>query len=59
MPVNEQTINECKDICQNFVDLAAEYMPDFSRRLKVHILLHMADNLKEFGPAHLYNTERY
>ena len=59
LPVNNDTIYLCKEACQEFVNLAAQYMPEFSKRLKVHILLHLSDNLKAFGPANLYNTERY
>ncbi len=59
LPVNDDTILICKEVCKEFVNLAAQYMPEFSKRLKVHILLHLSDNLKDFGPTYLYNTERY
>ena len=41
------------------MELSVQYMPEFSKRLKVHVLLHLSDNLKEFGSTNLYNTERY
>ena len=59
LPVNEDTILKCEMACKEFVELSVQYMPEFSKRLKVHVLLHLSDNLKEFGSTNLYNTERY
>ena len=50
---------ECKDICQEFVDKVAEIHPEVMKKSKIHLLLHLADNLSEFGPTSGYNTERY
>ena len=47
------------NISRNFVTLITQYSPEYSRRLKIHILLHLADDLRQFGPQNLFNTERY
>ena len=35
------------------------YMPQFAKRLKVHLILHLVDCIQDFGPASGFNTERY
>ena len=42
-----------RDICSEFVSLTAEYMPVYSKRLKTHLILHMVDNMMDFGPHRL------
>lgn len=42
-----------------FVENVTSYMPEFAKRLKVHMLLHLVDDIVEFGPASVFNTERY
>ena len=42
-----------------FVENVTSYMPEFAKRLKVHMLLHLVDDIVEFGPACVFNTERY
>jgi hypothetical protein len=46
-------------MCQEYVEATAEYMLEFSCRLKTHLFLHLANDLFEFGPISCYNTERY
>lgn len=48
-----------KSICKNFVDLVERYYPNFMKKPKVHLLLHLADNIVDFGPPSAFNTERY
>ena len=50
---------QCKVICQKFVDKVEELQPAVLNMSKIHLLLHLADNLSEFGPTSAYNTERY
>jgi hypothetical protein len=33
-------------------------MPSYSKRLKTHLILHLVDNIVEFGPTQSFNTER-
>lgn len=48
-----------KDLCSQFVSVTSEYMPQFSKRLKNHLILHLVDDMVDFGPPDCYNTERY
>ncbi|XP_019859712.1 PREDICTED: uncharacterized protein LOC109587945 [Amphimedon queenslandica] len=34
-------------------------MPSYAKRLKTHLVLHLVDNILDFGPTQCYNTERY
>jgi hypothetical protein len=34
-------------------------MPEYSRRLKTHLILHIVDSILDFGPTQGYNTERF
>lgn len=47
-----------KTMCQEFVQATREYMPEYSKRLKNHLILHLVDNIIEFGPTQCYITER-
>ena len=51
-------IENVRVLCQDFVRCCSSYMPEFSKRLKTHLFLHIADHLSEFGPLDCYNTER-
>ena len=59
LPVTTETLDECSQICQDFVSSITTCSPEYSRRLKVHILLHLPHDMREFGPTSLFNTERY
>ena len=41
-----------------FVDTCSKYMPEYSKRLKTHLILHLADNIMDCGPTSVFNTER-
>ena len=45
-------------MCNDFVATTAEYMPEYSKRLKTHLILHLVDGMVAFGPTQCYNTER-
>ena len=55
----DAVIEEISCLGQMFVDLITQYSPEYSKRLKVHILLHLADDIRDFGPSNVFNTERY
>lgn len=59
MKPTEAIVNEIAKLSREFISLISDYSPEFSKRLKVHILLHLADDIRNFGPASLFNTERY
>ena len=58
LPFSVDKVAEYKAICQGFVDAVKEYQPDFLRKVKIHMLLHLVDNMLDFGPCSAFNTER-
>ncbi len=59
LPLTHQLLDDLPSVLQEFVTTITRYSPEYSKRLKVHILLHLSDDMKQFGPASLFNTERY
>ena len=57
--LTRSVINEISRLARTFVELITHYSPEYSKRLKIHILLHLADDLRQFGPQKVFNTERY
>ena len=51
--------DECKAICQEFVQEVTTCFPDLKKKVKIHTLLHLVDNMIDFGPTSAFNTERY
>ena len=49
---------ECTKICQEFVREVGEWFPDLKKKVKIHLFLHLVDNMIEFGPTSAFNTER-
>ena len=45
--------------CTKFVNSVLKNMPDLAKRLKMHLLLHLVDNMLTFGPSSSVSTERY
>ena len=39
--------------------MAKECQPDLLQKRKVHLLLHLVECMKEFGPTAGFNTEKY
>lgn len=56
--LQKSKIGHYRQICTQFVEATKEYMPQYSRRLKVHLLLHLVDSMTEFGATACYSTER-
>ena len=55
---NPGDYEECVKICQDFVNAVKKLQPRVLNKSKIHLLLHLPDNLAEFGPTSAYNTER-
>ena len=56
----EQTeIDEVESRCQDLIKHVKALDDSFLTRPKFHLLLHLADNVREFGPTSAYNTEKY
>lgn len=43
---------------QQFVACVQRAAPEMLNKLKVHLLLHLPENMLDFGPTVNYNTER-
>lgn len=59
LPLVKEKLPEYRVVCQRFVDVCTSCMPEYSRRSKVHLLLHVIDDMVQFGPQDCFNTERY
>lgn len=55
----ESEESEYRDTCQHFVDMVLEHLPHLGKKLKVHLMLHLSDNMMDFGPTASFNTERF
>ena len=43
---------------QHFIDCVQTSAPEMLKKMKVHPLLYLPENILDFGPAANYNTER-
>ena len=59
VPFSVKDITHWKTVCNEFVKRTAKYMPEFSKRLKTHLVLYLVDSIINFGPTQCYNTERH
>lgn len=51
--------SEVMKACNNFVQTVKTNMPDIlKRKPKLHILLHLASDMRNFGATACFNTER-
>lgn len=52
-------MDEVMEACSNFVNTIRTNMPEIlNRKAKFHLLLHLASNIRDFGPCACFNTER-
>ena len=51
--------DECQRVCEEFVSSIKEHFPHLQKKVKIHLLLHLTDNMVDFGPTSSFNTERY
>ena len=52
-------ILEVESRCKDLLEHVKALDPLLLQRPKFHLLLHLVDNIREFGPTAGYNTERY
>ncbi len=53
-----EDISRCKNVCEAFVkEIYASY-PEFRKKVKIHLMLHLPDNMLGYGPTCGFNTER-
>ena len=58
LPVYPDNLSEARSVIQHFVDTRTVCMQEYSKRSKVHLLLHLIDDIVQFGPTCCYSTER-
>jgi hypothetical protein len=39
--------------------MVMEHLPELAKKLKVHLMLHLTDDMLDFGPSSAFNTERF
>ena len=49
---------EHQSICEEFVQSIKEHCPELQKKAKIHLLLHLTENMVDFGPTSAFNTER-
>ena len=49
---------EYQSICEAFVQSIKEHSPELQKKAKIHLLLHLTENMFDFGPTSAFNTER-
>ena len=52
-------LEEVDGMCQELLKHVKALDASFLKRPKFHLLLHLSDSMKEFGPTAAYNTERW
>ena len=50
--------DSCHSVCVEFFEAVRVAFPDMLKKPKIHLLLHLVDNMIEFGPTSAFNTER-
>ena len=51
--------SEWSGVCREFVEAVSHYQPEMLKKQKVHLLLHLAECVVQFGPTSAFNSERY
>ena len=49
---------EYKSICKTFVEVVGTNFKDLTKKVKIHLVLHLVDCMVDFGPTSTFNTER-
>ena len=57
-PFSTKNKDSCHSVCVEFVEAVRLAFPDMLKKPKIHLLLHLVDNMIEFGPTSAFNTER-
>jgi hypothetical protein len=47
-----------KQLLQSFLNAVAGTYPEFLKKAKLHLLLHLVDDIENLGPANGFCTER-
>lgn len=49
---------ELTDTCSEFVYAVHQNKPEMSKRQKIHLMLHLVECMKQYGPTSSFNSER-
>ena len=52
-------MHENQQVCINFVQAVKEAFPELQKEVKVHLFLHLAQDMSDFGPTSTFSAERY
>ena len=52
-------MDDMKELCQFCVDALHEAYPSLKEKIKIHLLLHLIEDMESFCPAVSFCTERY
>ena len=58
IPILRSHVSEYQTICTEFVKTCVDTMPEFARRSEVHMILHLVEDIVQFGPCSCFCTER-
>ena len=58
-PFFKEDFEDVQKICRSFVDAVQDYKEELLQRPKFHLMLHLTQNMLDFGPTAAFNTERY
>lgn len=53
-----KSLDKVRSVCVDFVSAVQQHAPEMLKKVKVHLILHLADNIRDFGPTSAFNTER-
>ena len=59
IPFRPEDYSNCTDTVQELVEAAKAVSPLLLNKVKFHLLLHLPESLRQFGPTSAYNTVRY
>ena len=57
-PFKLSDVHQYQKVCESFVSAVKLGCPEMLNKPKVHLLLHLPQSMRDFGPTFAYNTER-
>ena len=51
-------MRETQQVCTDFVQAVKDHFPDMQKKLKVHLILHLAQSMADFGPTSSFLIQR-
>ena len=51
--------SEYVQLCEDFVAAVHQHDPALLRKQKIHLILHLPESMRKYGPTATFNTERY